>query len=138
MQSDVTRFLPPLSLAASITTLVAISVDRYLAITNVLRAPLSKKKVKVAVFFLWLFSSLTMSISLIKYKVQKMHGKYICQPSWDEDEKTHLKRLQYETVIKFVVYYVIPLGFMAVLYSSIICVLKRTSGVWREHVADSN
>lgn len=119
------HFLPPLSLAASVSTLAAISVERYLAIVHVLREPLSKKKVSFAVLFLWILSSLTVSTSLIKYKTKRIDGKYLCYGIWSEDLQTNLSILRYEVVAKFALFYVIPFCLMIVLYTSIICVLRR-------------
>lgn len=118
-------FLETLSLSASVLTLAAISVDRYLAIVHVLRKPLSKKKVKIAVFSLWLCASLLVSTYLIKYSSRQMQGEYYCSGSWSSDLETNLKIYQYEVVVRFVFLYVVPLCLMAVLYSLIIRVLKR-------------
>jgi len=120
------QFLNSLSLAASVFTLAAISVDRYLAIVHVLREPLSKKKVKLVVVSLWLLASLLMSTYLVKYKVvQSGDGRHYCIGVWVDDRATDLRIYQYETVIRFIFMYVIPLVLMAVLYSLIIRVLKR-------------
>lgn len=120
------RFLSNLSLAASVFTLAAISVDRYLAIVHVLREPLSKRKVKLAVASLWLLASLLMSTYLIKYKsILKESGRYHCQGVWVDDVKKNFRMYQYETVTRFIFMYVIPLFLMAALYSLIIRVLKR-------------
>ena len=121
------RFLTNLSLAASVFTLAAISVDRYLAIVHVLREPLSKRKVKLAVVSLWLLASLLMSTYLIKYKtVQiKENGRHHCQGFWVDDREKNFRMYQYETVTRFIFMYVIPLFLMAALYSLIIRVLKR-------------
>lgn len=121
------HFLNNLSLGASVFTLAAISVDRYLAIVHVLREPLSKRKVKLAVVSLWLFASLLMSTYLIKYEtVQEEDGRHHCLGVWDADDPAKSFRMyQYETVTRFIFMYVIPLFLMAVLYSLIIRVLKR-------------
>ena len=120
------RFLTNLSLAASVFTLAAISVDRYLAIVHVLREPLSKRKVKLAVVSLWLLASLLMSTYLIKYKtVLQKNGRHHCVGSWADDRAKNFRMYQYETVTRFIFMYVIPLFLMAALYSLIIRVLKK-------------
>ena len=119
------HFLETLSLSASVLTLAAISVDRYLAIVHVLRKPLSKKKVKIAVFCLWLFASLSVSTYLIKYRSRIRQGEYHCFGSWSSDLETNLKIFRYEVVLKFVFLYIVPLSVMTALYSLIIRVLKR-------------
>lgn len=120
------RFLTNLSLAASVFTLAAISVDRYLAIVHVLREPLSKRKVKLAVVSLWLLASLLMSTYLIKYKAAlRESGRHHCQGVWVDDKEKNFRMYQYETVTRFIFMYVIPLVLMAALYSLIIRVLKR-------------
>jgi len=121
----VLHFLNALSVAGSVLTLAAISVDRYLAIVHVLREPLSKRKVKLAVLSLWLFASALVSTYLIKYKARSLGGNYHCFGLWSNDSKTNLEIYQYEVVIRFTFLYVIPLILMAVLYSLIICVLRR-------------
>ena len=120
------RFLTNLSLAASVFTLAAISVDRYLAIVHVLREPLSKRKVKLAVVSLWLLASLLMSTYLIKYKtVLQKNGRHHCVGSWADERAKNFRMYQYETVTRFIFMYVIPLFLMAALYSLIIRVLKK-------------
>ena len=119
------HFLPPLSLAASVSTLTAMSVERYLAIVHLLREPLSKKMVSLALLLLWILSSLTVSTSLIKYKIKRINGNYICYGIWSEDLKTNLSILRYEVVTRFALFYVIPFCSMIVLYTSIIHVLRR-------------
>ena len=120
------HFLNNLSLATSVFTLAAISVDRYLAIVHVLREPLSKKKVKLVVVSLWLLASLLVSTYLIKYKViQRGDGMHHCQGVWVDDRAKNFRFYQYETVTRFIFMYVIPLVLMAALYSLIIRVLKR-------------
>ena len=120
------HFLNNLSLATSVFTLAAISVDRYLAIVHVLREPLSKKKVKLVVVSLWLLASLLVSTYLIKYKViQRGDGMHHCQGVWVDDRAKNFRYYQYETVTRFIFMYVIPLVLMAALYSLIIRVLKR-------------
>lgn len=122
------HFLNNLSLAASVFTLAAIAVDRYLAIVHVLREPLSKRKVKLAVVSVWLFASLLMSTFLIKYKSQQLEkdGPHHCFGVWDLDDlERNLKMYQYEVTTTFILMYVIPLFLMAFLYSRIIRVLKK-------------
>jgi len=120
------QFLNNLSLAASVFTLAAISVDRYLAIVHVLREPLSKRKVKLALVLLWLFASLLMSTYLIKYKTVLMEdGRHHCRGVWVDDRAKNFRMYQFETVTRFIFMYVIPLFLMATLYSLIIRVLKR-------------
>lgn len=121
----VVHFLDHLSLAASVFTLAAISVDRHLAIVHVLREPLSKRKVKLAVVSLWMFAAIMMSTYLIKFKSRVIEGRYHCFGSWDIDNEQNLKKFQFEIVTKFVLMYVIPLFLMAILYSLIIRVLKK-------------
>jgi len=121
------HFLNNLSLAASVFTLAVISVDRYLAIVHVLREPLSRRKVKLAVVSLWLLASLLMSTYLIKYKtLLKEDGRHHCHGVWVMDDGAkNFRMYQYETVTRFIFMYVIPLFLMAALYSLIIRVLKR-------------
>lgn len=121
----VSIFLDALSLAASVLTLMAISVDRYLAIVHVLREPMSKKKVKLVLVSLWLFAATLQSPFLVKYKVHAIEENHHCFGSWSDQRETNLKIYRYEVAIRFVFLYIIPLVLMTVLYSSIIRVLKK-------------
>ena len=118
-------FLNTLSLSASVCTLTAISVDRYLAIAHVLREPLSKKKVKLVLLFLWLFASALVSTYLIKFKARVIQGRYYCYGIWSNDLETNLWYFKFEVTARFVFVYVVPLVLMAILYSLTICVLRR-------------
>ena len=121
------HFLNNISLAASVFTLAAIAVDRYLAIVHVLREPLSKRKVKVGVVSVWLLASLLSSTYLIKYKARVLNdGRHHCFGVWDWDDlERNFKMYQYEVVTRFTLMYVIPLFLMVFLYSLITRVLKK-------------
>ena len=126
MTCKIFNFLIPVSMAASIFTLVAISVDRYLAIVHVLREPLSKRKVKFGVVSVWLFAAVAMSTYLVKYKYhQWKDGQYYCFGRWSEDSEKNLIFFKYEVTTRFIFFYVLPLFVIAVLYTLIIQVLKK-------------
>ena len=120
------QFLNVLSLHASIFTLTAISVERYVAVVHVLREPLSAKKVKIVIALLWLFSAATVTTYLYKYKVYKLNnGMWYCTGIWDSDPQENQAIIKVELLIKFLLFYSLPLLTMAILYSLVIWVLKK-------------
>ena len=113
-------FLAVISIGSSVLTLTIMTVDRYLAIVRTMRRPLSLKLIVVAIASTWLISGLVFASELYKYKLYNESGHVICAPRWVDDLLASHKITKYEMVVRFVLFYLIPLLAMAVLYSKIV------------------
>ena len=113
-------FLTFISIGSSVLTLTVMTFDRYFAIVHVMKRPLSLKITLVAIASTWVISGLVFASELYKYKLYHESDQVICAPRWVDDLLASHKITMYEMVVRFVLFYLIPLLAMAVLYSKIV------------------
>ena len=118
-------FLAFISIGSSVLTLTVMTFDRYLAIVHVMKRPLSLKLTLVAITLTWLVSGLVFASEIYKYKLYNESGQVICAPRWVEDLLASHKITMYEMIVRFVLFYLIPLLAMTVLYSKIVLHMWR-------------
>ncbi|XP_022786160.1 neuropeptide FF receptor 2-like isoform X2 [Stylophora pistillata] len=119
------------SLAASVITLMVITVDRFLTIVFVWKTCLNLRTSKVSLVIIWIMSIVIMGHYLEVFKVNQPlkdvgNDNYYCHPDWQR-MPAHFDKFFNVTV--FVALYAFPLILMAILYSMIIHKL------WRERIA---
>ena len=109
------------SIAASIITILVVSIDRFYAIFYPLRGRLFRKP-KIMSVIIWVSSVLLMSPFLLLYGTYKLtDGRYYCGTMWYwEDDKINYTKTYYVAkifnILLFVVLYVIPLAIISGLY----------------------
>lgn len=115
------------SIAASVITLIVITVDRFVSIVFVWKTCLNLRTSKVSLVVIWVVSIAIMALHLEVYTVeQAIQGddRYFCYPDWkrmpDDLDK-------YFAVGMFVMLYTFPLVLMAILYSMIVHKLWKDS-----------
>ncbi|XP_066581791.1 RYamide receptor isoform X2 [Prorops nasuta] len=119
------------SVLLSAYTLVAISIDRYIAIMWPLKPRMSKKQAKLLILAVW---SLALIVGLPIWVVSKLiqpsdhHRKceqYICSEEWPSEEHKY-----YYTISLLVLQYLVPLMVLMFTYISIAIVVwgKRPPG----------
>ncbi|OQV17343.1 putative Neuropeptide Y receptor [Hypsibius exemplaris] len=108
-------FLQLSSVIASVYTLVAIGVDRYLFVTRPLKARLTKRKGKMVIGCIWMFALALSSVQLAVVRcIEFPHNGVIykdCQESWPNDNY----RKAY-TVTVALLTYIIPLTVLMFTY----------------------
>ena len=100
----------PVSVAASVTTMVVISLDRFCAVYFPLNQSLFHNH-RAITCFIWLFSLITMTPYLFIYQVSKEGELYFCYEVWPwaDDSQEMFLALRTFHVILFVPFYPIPL-----------------------------
>lgn len=117
-------FLQTTSVAVSVFTLSAISVERWYAICYPLRFKSTKRRAKIIIFVIWIIAFLLALPEVIVADLTRfVKRQYIdllifCGPQWSD--KTN--QVVYQSVI-IVLMYLLPLVLMTVTYSMIAVVL---------------
>lgn len=119
------------SIAASVITLIVITLDRFVTIVFVWKTCLNLRTSKVSLLIIWAVSIAIMGLHLKVYTVdQAVPGdeRYFCYPDWTPMPVDFNK---YFAIGMFVMLYAIPLVLMAILYSMIVHKL------WRDRFAEN-
>ena len=99
-----------MSIGLSISTLVIMSVDRYMAIVHAMKKPSSSAAAKRCIAVSWIISAIAGSPYLYKMETREMgDGTTICGSIWSNDPVQHLFYSKLEEIIKALIFYVIPL-----------------------------
>lgn len=101
-------FSVSVSIGLSISTLVIMSVDRYMAIVHVMTNPISTTKKCIALS--WIVSVLVGVPCLYKMDTRESErGSTICRSVWSDDPEEHLLYSTLEEYGKVLILYLLPL-----------------------------
>ena len=116
-------FLPDVSTAVSIQSLVLIAVGRFGAVVFRLRPPLiSSKRCPFLILATWIVAMALQSPYLVVFKLAEYHGRLVCVSPWEEVFGNNAYENYYLFV--FVTFVLIPLVLIAILYIIIFLKLK--------------
>ena len=117
-------FLPDISMAVSIQSLVLIAVDRFGAVVFPLRYPLiSSKLCPLFILATWIVAMSTFSTYLFAFKLVEYPGGLVCELKWNE-VFGESSSLQNYFIALYVIFFYIPLVLVAVIYTIIVIKLK--------------
>ena len=106
-----------MSIGLSISTLVIMSVDRYMAIVHAMKMPMSSAKAKRCIAVSWTISVIAGFPYLYKMETRKIgDGTTICVSMWSNDPVKHIFYSKLEEIIKALIFYVFPLIVMGTTY----------------------
>ena len=127
-------FLPDVSVAVSIQSLVLIAVDRFGAVVFPLRSPLiSSKKCPFLILATWIVAMAISSPFLIAMKLVEYPGRFVCVLQWNE-AIGNFSSWQSYVVANFITLYYVPLLLIAVLYIAILFKLKSQKAPGQQSV----
>ena len=116
-------FLPSVSFAVSVQSLVLIAVDRFGAVVYPLRSPLISSKLwSFFIFATWIVAS-AFPYPLLFNKLAEYQGRLVCLLQWEEAFRGSLSKESY-TLSWVVIFTFIPLLLIAILYITIYMKLK--------------
>ncbi|KAH0560856.1 hypothetical protein KQX54_009330 [Cotesia glomerata] len=108
------------SVLVSAYTLIAISIDRYMAIMWPLKVRMSKSQAKLSILAVWV-AALTISspIAMVSCLFQPnprytMCNRYVCQEIWPSDHQQY-----YYSIALLILQYFVPLVVLMFTYTSI-------------------
>ncbi|OCT99925.1 neuromedin-K receptor [Xenopus laevis] len=106
------NFFPITSIFASIYSMSAIAVDRYMAIIDPLKPRLSATSTKVVIGSIWIFAVLLAFPQCLYSKIKVTRTRTLCMLDWPGKDE----RLTYQFILVLLVY-VLPLIVMGVTYT---------------------
>ena len=117
-------FMPDVSTAVSIQSLVLISVDRFGAVVYPFRPPVvSSRLCPFYILAMWIVAMAIHSPFLFAFKLEGNQGHLSCQLKWNETFKEASSIKNYYLAMFFVLA-VLPFALMTILYSIIIVKLR--------------
>ncbi|CAD7084718.1 unnamed protein product [Hermetia illucens] len=120
----IAQFVAILSICASVFTLMAISIDRYMAIMNPLRPRMGKRStlcIAGAIWVLGIILSCPMLVFFTTYNEVLNNGKIrvVCYAEWPDGPTNHsLQEYVYNVVFMFLTYF-LPIGSMTFTYARV-------------------
>ncbi|BES91945.1 receptor [Nesidiocoris tenuis] len=118
----VNNFVAHVSVASSVFTLVAISLDRYVAILRPLKHRMSRRKARVALVIIWAMSSL-LALPCLLYSTTKIRSyrdgqtKTVCYMRWPDGHYPKSTSEHVYNLVFLLVTYLLPVAAMAFCYS---------------------
>lgn len=127
----IVSYFQAVAVFVSAYTLVAISLDRYIAITHPLRPRMTKSHAKIIIGIVWVIALLTalpiLVLSRLKQPSEKFSicEQYLCTEDWESNEEELLY-----SIILLVLQYAVPFVALVFTYTWIAIVVwgKRTPG----------
>ncbi|XP_055970272.1 neuromedin-K receptor [Sorex fumeus] len=107
------NFFPITAVFASIYSMTAIAVDRYMAIIDPLKPRLSAKATKLVIGSIWVLAFLLALPQYLYSRIQVLPSRTLCYVQWPEGPKQHF--IYHMAVIVLV--YFLPLLVMGVTYT---------------------
>lgn len=116
------------AIGASVLTMAIISANRYRAIVQALKSPMSVRATFKCIAAVWVICVVSYSIDLYRFDAI---------PSWEPEkfvcairnEQWHHVMEAYDFIVKIVINYALPLAVMSVVYSIIIYTLRKRQPV---------
>ncbi|CAG7832873.1 unnamed protein product [Allacma fusca] len=125
-------YIQGVTVCASVYSLVAISLDRFLAIWFPLRCQITKRKARVVIALIWLWAAVLALPWLIFFDLSDPDPAHpslqFCVETWPSVMTGNI----YYLVVNLILFYVFPLGVISLCYFFI------WLRVWRRHVPNDS
>ncbi|XP_012529922.1 tachykinin-like peptides receptor 99D isoform X1 [Monomorium pharaonis] len=121
----ISQFIAVLTICASVFTLMAISIDRYMAIVNPLKPRMGKKATLCVAIIIWIIGailSLPMLLFYTTYTQNFANGevRVVCYSDWPNTDDNGLSYDEYlYNVIFMILTYFLPIGSMTFTYARV-------------------
>ncbi|XP_030558758.1 tachykinin-like peptides receptor 99D [Drosophila novamexicana] len=121
----VSQFIAMLSICASVFTLMAISIDRYVAIMKPLQPRMSKRRNLAIAALIWLSSTLISCPMLLFFRTEEVpvtmenKTRIVCFPEWPDGQTNHSKQEHIYNILILILTYFLPIISMTVTYSRV-------------------
>ncbi|XP_065157350.1 tachykinin-like peptides receptor 99D isoform X2 [Atheta coriaria] len=125
----ITQFIAALSICASVFSLMAISIDRYMAIMTPLRPRMGRIVTLSLAIATWVLGAIISSPNLYVYTTFALPERIICYSEWP-DGLTGVSKLDYMYNVAFLfITYVVPILAMTYTYTRIGLELWGSQGI---------
>ena len=118
-------FIPYVSTAVSIQSLVLIAVDRFGAVVFPLRPPLiSPKLCPLFILATWIVAVAVISPYLFAFRLVEYQGIQLCQARWKQALGESFSEENYLLILNIACFFYTPITLLIILYSIILFKLK--------------
>ncbi|XP_039970274.1 tachykinin-like peptides receptor 99D isoform X1 [Bactrocera tryoni] len=119
----ISQFIATLSISASVFTLMAISIDRYVAIMKPLKPRMSKRCNLGIAAFIWI-ASIAISCPMLFFfttgEVELKDGtRIVCYAEWPDGPTNHSQQENVYNIVFMILTYILPIISMTVTYSRV-------------------
>ncbi|KAK9712848.1 7 transmembrane receptor (rhodopsin family) [Popillia japonica] len=112
----ISQFISALSVCASVFSLMAISIDRYMAIMTPLRPRMGKSVTLCVAFTIWLVSIVFSSPYLMVWTIADLGDRVLCYPKWPDGLSNESIYDKIYNVLFLLFTYIVPIGSMTYTY----------------------
>ncbi|XP_001652376.3 tachykinin-like peptides receptor 99D [Aedes aegypti] len=115
----ISQFVAILSICASVFTLMAISIDRYMAIMNPLRPRMGKRATLCIAAAIWIVGIIISSPMLLFFTTFELQDRVVCYSEWPDGPSNHsMQEYVYNVIFMFLTYF-LPIGSMSFTYARV-------------------
>ncbi|CAD6993177.1 unnamed protein product [Ceratitis capitata] len=119
----ISQFIATLSISASVFTLMAISIDRYIAIMKPLEPRMSKRCNLGIAAFIWAVSVTISCPMLLFFTTGELEVKdgtrIVCYTEWPDGPTNHSEQEYVYNIVFMILTYILPIISMTVTYSRV-------------------
>ncbi|XP_037809076.1 tachykinin-like peptides receptor 99D [Lucilia sericata] len=119
----ISQFIATLSISASVFTLMAISIDRYVAIMKPLKPRMSKRNNLAIAAVIWLVSAIISCPMLLFFTTDVIPSKdglrTVCYSEWPDGSTNHSHHEYIYNILFMILTYFLPIISMSVTYSRV-------------------
>ncbi|XP_058985627.1 tachykinin-like peptides receptor 99D [Musca domestica] len=119
----ISQFIATLSISASVFTLMAISIDRYVAIMKPLKPRMSKRSNLGIAAVIWIASAIISCPMLLFYTTEDISSKdgirTVCFPEWPDGTMNHSNQEYIYNILFMILTYFLPVISMTATYSRV-------------------
>ncbi|KAM7361994.1 tachykinin-like receptor at 99D [Cochliomyia hominivorax] len=119
----ISQFIATLSISASVFTLMAISIDRYVAIMKPLKPRMSKRNNLAIAAVIWIVSAIISCPMLLFFTTDVIPSKdglrTVCYSEWPDGTTNHSHHEYIYNILFMILTYFLPIISMSVTYSRV-------------------
>ncbi|XP_055643026.1 tachykinin-like peptides receptor 99D isoform X2 [Toxorhynchites rutilus septentrionalis] len=115
----ISQFIAILSICASVFTLMAISIDRYMAIVNPLKPRMGRRATLCVAAVIWIIGIIISSPMLLFFTTYDFQDRIVCYSEWPDGPTNHsMLEYIYNVLFMFLTYF-LPIGSMSFTYARV-------------------
>ncbi|XP_050101057.1 tachykinin-like peptides receptor 99D isoform X1 [Anopheles aquasalis] len=115
----ISQFVAILSICASVFTLMAIAIDRYVAIMNPLKPRMGRKATLCIAAGIWIVGTIISSPMLLFFTTYNLNDHILCYAEWPDGASNHSAQEYAYNIVFMVLTYFLPIGSMTYTYARV-------------------
>ncbi|XP_049301160.1 tachykinin-like peptides receptor 99D isoform X2 [Anopheles funestus] len=119
MYCKISQFVAILSICASVFTLMAIAIDRYVAIMNPLKPRMGKKATLCVAASIWIVGTIISCPTLLFFTTYPMKDHILCYAEWPDGPSNHSRQEYVYNIVFMLLTYFLPIGSMTFTYARV-------------------